>query len=561
MRLLMLPVGTFPVNTYTDPHGNSLSICADFLPDKWHGERLACRTWPDGQWDYWPRDNWNSFVRKEYPYVLVDFWRPGLDNGGDHEGCNTQMLTWPNPMMRSEVDADGASSFCLYQSPFLNGLHYKGLTFGLQCMPDNEARMWPMPPVPEVYKSAKTVWVCDPSCLEEYSNDVFVNCAYDYLPSARQAGRMFLYYLDEDRDGYADTYLLDDKNDGYFEKRLWYQKDKGVLSVYDAGQFAAAARKLDFPGYTLELKNYENLVAMYRASLARPGLLREARIKDGRCENTGTAFSAVFGDGWLPRVAVDAFHAGGKDLWKDFGPAGLDTLGRVLAESPVEVTALRTAYSRQALAGIDVLAVGRLDCPVSGMEHQVLEQYLKSGGVVLILAGGEPSGPLAALSEMSARFGVKIGEEKTLSLVPGQCKWSEILPGMKEAGNGGLLERVSPVFLETRKVEHESGVKTLLEYRGHPLIVESPQGQGRVLVVPSNVLMNGFMCLPGVLRRMPFRAGKPATGQEPSETPPGRPDAEDPDDGVRAVKGADAHPRARRRNPFSRSMEGGAGSP
>ena len=507
MRPLMLPVGTFPVNTYTDPHGNSISICADFLPDKWHGERLACRAWPDDQWDYWPRDNWNSFVRKKYPFVLVNFWRPGLDNGGDHEGCNTQMLTWPNPMMRCEVDADGASTFYLYQSPFLNGLHYKGLTFGLQCMPDKEARTWPMPPVPEVYKSAKTTWVCDPSCLEEYSNDMLVNSAYDYLPCARQAGRMFLYYLDEDRDGYADTYLLDDTNGGSFEKRLWYDKEKAILSVYDAGRFAVAARKLEFSGYSLELKNYEKLVAMYRESLTRPGLLREARIKDGRCENAGAAFSAVLGDGWLPRVAVDAFHAGGKDLWKDFGPSGLDTLGRVFAESPVEVTGLRTAYSREALTGIDVLVVGRLDSTVSGAEQTALEEHVKAGNILLILAGGEQSPPSAALAEMSARFGVKIEEEKALSLVPGHCKWSEILPGLKEVGNGGLLERVAPLFLEARKVQCGTGVRTLLEYRGHPLIVESPLGKGRVMVVAANVLMNGFMCLPAPLRRMPFKPG------------------------------------------------------
>jgi len=509
VRQLMLPVGTFPVNTYTDPHGNKISICADFLPEKWRGERLECKTWPDGQWDYWPRNNWNGFIQQKYRYVRVNFWRPGLDNGGDHEGVNTQMLTWPNPMMRSEVDADGTSSFYLYQSPFLNGLHYKGLEFGLQCMHDNDPRMWPMPPVAEVYRSAKPLaeWVQNDAYRNQYARDEGVSSAYDYLPSARQAGRMFLYYLDQDLDGYADTYLLDDKNDGYFEKRLWYQKDKGVLSVYDAGRLAVAARKLEFPGFRLELKNYEKLVAMYRESLTRPGLLRQTRIKDGRCENTGAAFSATLGAEWLPRVAVDAVHAGGKDLWKDFGPAGLDTLGRVFAQSPVEVESLQTPFSPEALADIDVLVVARLDSPISGSEQQTLEQYLKGGGVLLILAGPEMPGRPTPLADLAARFGVRIGEERTLSLVPGQCNWSEILPGMKEVCNSDLLDGVAPLFLEACKLECGAGARTLLEYRGHPLILEVPRGQGRVLVVPANVFLNGFMCLPEPLRKMPFKPG------------------------------------------------------
>lgn len=421
------------------------------------------------------------------------------------------MLTWPNPMMRSEVDADGASSFYLYESPFLNGLHYKGLEFGLQCMHDNDPRMWPMPPAPEVYRSAKPLaeWVNDPAYAEEYANDYGIAAAYDYLPSARQAGRMFLYYLDEDRDGYADVYLLDDENDGTFEKRVWYQKTKSVLSVCDGGAFGVAARKLEFPGCPLELKNYEKLVEMYRKGLARPGLLRQAGVRAGRCENTGAEFSAVLGDRWLPRVAVDAVHAAGKDLLRDFGPSGFDTLGRVLAESPLHVKALETAYSPETLAGIDVLVVGRLDSAPSKGERQALEEYLREGGVLLILLGDGSEGGTSALAEMSARFGVKIGENR-LRLVPGQCRWSEILPGLKEAAGGNLLEGVAPVFLEAWDAECPIDARTLLEYRGHPLIVEAPRGRGRVLVVPSNVFANGFMCLPAELRRMPFQPGNQA---------------------------------------------------
>jgi hypothetical protein len=151
--------------------------------------------------------------------------------------------------------------------------------------------------------------------------------------------------------------------------------------------------------------------------------------------------------------------------------------------------------------------VGRVDAPPSGTEQQALEEYVKGGGILLILAGGEASGGSAALAELTSRFGVTIGTEKTVSLVPGRCKWSQILPGMKEAGNGGLLAGLAPPFLEAREGGWGSHVKTLLEYRGHPLIVEAPHGRGRVVVVPADVFVNGFMCLPGALRRMPFKPG------------------------------------------------------
>jgi hypothetical protein len=78
---------------------------------------------------------------------------------------------------------------------------------------------------------------------------------------------------------------------------------------------------------------------------------------------------------------------------------------------------------------------------------------------------------------------------------------------MKQAGDTNLLAGAAPVFLEARKMECGAGVRTLLEYRGHPLIAEATHGRGRVLVVASDVFSNDFMCLPGVLRRMPFKPG------------------------------------------------------
>jgi hypothetical protein len=495
MRPLMLPVGTFPVSTYTDPHGNSISMCADFLPDKWHGERLDCKTWPDGQWDYWPTNNWNSFVRKKHPFVAVYFWRPGLDNHSEHEGCWNSLHF--SPFLRNEIASDGTSPIYLYRSPFLKGLHCLGLTFGLQFMHDREDHK-----IANDYLQAR---LKDGEKLAEYFGPQ--KWCNDYSRSTRLEGKMFLYYLDQDGDGYADTYLLDDDNDGYFEKRMWYDKEKGILSFYDGGMLGIAARKLEFPGHSLELKNYEKLVELYQDSLAKPGLLQEIRVKDGRCENAGASFVAVLGAGWLPQVAVDAVHAGGNDLWKDFGPEGLDTLGRVLSESPVEVRTLATAYSREALAEVDLLLVARLNSPLSGTEQQTLEDYVTRGGLLLILAGNQASG---GLKELTARFGVKIGSEKALSLVPGECQPSEILGQTKATGTYGLLQGVAPFFLEASNVEAGARAKTVLECGGKPLILEAALGKGRVLVVPSNMFLNRFMCLPRELRKEPFKPGNQA---------------------------------------------------
>ena len=495
MRPLMLPVGTFPVSTFTDPHGNSVSVCADFLPDKWRGERLDCKAWPDGQWDYWPTNNWNSFIRKEHPFVAVYFWRPGLDNHSEHEGCWNSLHF--SPFLRTEIASRETSPIYLYRSPFLSGLHCRGVTFGLQFMHDGEDHK-----IANDYLQAR---LKDGEKLAEYFGPrTWCN---DYSRSTRLEGRMFLYYLDEDRDGYADTYLLDDDNDGYFEKRMWYDKEKGILSFYDGGMLGIAARRLEFPGHSLELKNYEKLVEMYRDSLAKPGLLRELRVRDGRCENASAVFSAVLGAGWLPRVAVDAVHAGGKDLWKDFSTAGLDTLGRVLSELPVEVKTLATTYSREALAKVDLLVLARLDSPMPVTEQQALDVYVNRGGMLLILTGDDAS---RGLQELAARFGVRIGNERSLSLIPGQCNSSEILGQTKEIGTYGLLPGVAPFFLEARKVEADANAKTVLECGGKPLIVQAASGIGRVLVVPSNMFANRFMCLPGELRKEPFKPGNQA---------------------------------------------------
>ena len=412
IRERALPAETFPVNTYTDPHGNSLSVSADFLPDKWHGERLDCKTWPDGQWDYWPTNNWNSFIQKKYRFLSVHFWRPGLNNHSEHEGCWNSIFF--NPDTRTEIDSDGTSSFYIYRSPFLNGLHYKGMEFGLQFMHDVEDHAKFVAPY------FRDVWATppgggNPEKMDEYY--IPQEMCNDYSRTTRVKGRMFLYYLDEDRDGYADTYLLDDENDGYFEKRMWYQKDKGILSVYDGGMLGVAARKLDFPGYSLELKNYEKLVDMYRDSLTSPGLLREVSIKNGRCENTGATFSAVLSAGWLPQVAVDAFHTKEKkDLWSQFASPGLDTLARVISQQPVRVTSLKEEYSSESLSGIDVLIISRISELASEAELRALDEYVRGGGILILMAGADEYDDAAPCVELARRFGVAVGRDKVLSV-------------------------------------------------------------------------------------------------------------------------------------------------
>jgi hypothetical protein len=140
-------------------------------------------------------------------------------------------------------------------------------------------------------------------------------------------------------------------------------------------------------------------------------------------------------------------------------------------------------------------------------EQQALDDYVNRGGMLLILTGDDAS---RGLQELAARFGVRIGNERSLSLIPGQCNSSEILGQTKEIGTYGLLPGVAPFFLEARKVEADANAKTVLECGGKPLIVQAASGIGRVLVVPSNMFANRFMCLPGELRKEPFKPGNQA---------------------------------------------------
>jgi len=492
---------------FEDRHGNKVSIRAKYLPERWHGQRLECKAWPDGQWDYWPTNNWNTFLQRS-PWMCVSHFLRGwqlahMEGAHDHVGFHAMART--EMAWADENSPDGASSYYLYYSPILNGLHYRGLDFGLQYLPD-------FTPGGVLYpiwgKSRTTAGMMASGKL------------FDYPREARQWGKMFLYYLDRSGDGYVDTYVLDGENDGYFEKRAWHDRKNDVVEVYDNGLLAAVKTKLEFPGSRLELNNYADLVAQRRRSYETDGLLWKIKIRDRGLEGgDDAAFSMVLSGDWLPRVAADAFHTKDKkDPWTDFAETGLDTLGRVISQSRIAVSALKQKYSARSLSKVDMLVVSDLAMMPDSDEVDALKAYLEGGGIVMLLAGANPSEESAPTVSLARCFDVVI-TDRVLSVVPRETEltkeyrasrgyladpsrcWGPFAAnlGVKDRAGTGLLKGVKQFFFDARALA--SG-DPLVEHRGQTLMATRTVGRGTLVVIPSNLFHNKYMCMDYPLREL-----------------------------------------------------------
>jgi hypothetical protein len=490
----------FPDVTLKDPAGHTMTLSGLGVPDGWKGERVQCREWPNGRYDYTPDRGWDAMLRPSVYmgalHWLRPLWRTAHEANWGMFHCRSDA--------RMEINPEGNPSgqYALYFCPIVNDYHLKGVQFGVQTMTADD---WSK----EVRIKYSAAYWKDAQAVKEYANpECLLN---DYSRLARKNGRLFLYYADTDGDGYVDTYLLDDDHDGTYEKRVWLDRKSRVLMVYDHGQLAVAANTLQMPEFRFELKSYSPMVDLYRARANNAPLLWKWHIKNGRLEGQeGMVF--VLSNQWLPKVAVDVAH-GAKDKapWANYEPNGLDTLARILCEFRSEPSVLNEAWSGASLSGLDVLVVGQLETAPAEAELAALDGFLQAGGALVIMTG--PEAPAKPTSDLVGRFGMRIAAEAPVRVTP-SMKRAELDGLFREARHkdaGKLLAGVShPFFLEGRGLKAGEKSKVLLQYAGQPIIAETPVGEGKVVVLGSNLLLNKFMCPEIELRLHPFQPGNQA---------------------------------------------------
>ena len=403
-------ISRFPFVTLEDPAGHVMRFGGHGVPDGWRGGELRCRQWPNGLYDYTPSNGWQDCL-KASRYMSCHHWLRPLWRTA-HE-ANWGML-YIREDARVEINPEGQDSdqYSLYFSPVVNGYHLKGLQFGVQTMrADDEQAAKGRYRGPYWDSSGPK----GPQAVREYADaERLLN---DYSRLARKNGTLFLYYTDDDGDGYVDTYVLDNDHDGTYEKRVWYDHNSGTLAVHDQGQVAVAPIRLEMPEYRLELKNYERIVEQYRATEDKEALLWKWTVQDGRLEgHDGLAF--VLSREWLPTVAVDLSHrADGANPWNDYEPGGLDTLARVLSQLRAEPAVLSEAWSAQSLSGVDVLTAWNLETAPSEAELAALDAFLESGGILLLMTAPEaPPASADVMIELARRFGVAVSRDSVLSV-------------------------------------------------------------------------------------------------------------------------------------------------
>ena len=297
------------------------------------------------------------------------------------------------------------------------------------------------------------------------------------------------------------------------------RRKKDLVKIYDGGRLGVVKTKVEFPGYTLELKNYNDLVALRRGSYEKEGLLWKLKIKDGVLDGGGDEdFSMVLSGDWLPQVAADAFHTEGrKDPWADFEETGLDTLGRVISQSEIVVSALNERYSSQSLSNIDMLVVSDISIMPEEEEVEALKAYLEGGGIVVLLAGAGQPEEMAPMVYLAKCFDVAVKKE-VLSNVPKETeltreyragrgyladpfRWGPFAEelGVKDRTGAGLLKGVKELFFDSR----DAGPgEALIEHTGRPLVTSRKIGKGTLVVIPSNLFHNKYMCMDYVLREL-----------------------------------------------------------
>jgi len=198
-------------------------------------------------------------------------------------------------------------------------------------------------------------------------------------------------------------------------------------------------------------------------------------------------------------VALDAFHNNESKMpdhyqWDGVRPGGFAELGKLLTASGARLVTIRQRLTPSALAGVRLLIIVDPDTPAETTDPQyivpeeiaVIEQWVRSGGRLVLLGNDKGSAEFEHFNQLARRFGIEFLEE-TYPKVQGK--------GILIAkGDAPIFEGAPEVYLvEVAPLKVSAGVKVLLADHGTPIMALAEAGKGKVFAVGDPWVYNEYI--------------------------------------------------------------------
>jgi unsaturated rhamnogalacturonyl hydrolase len=338
----------------------------------------------------------------------------------------------------------------------------------------------------------------------------------NYLESSASA--MFIYTLARGvRLGYLPAHYAANADRAYRGFVSRFLQPEGATSVFVSGSTEAVG----LGGQPYGDGSFESYVAAKVAAddpvAEGVFLLASSEMEDLPLAHLGRGRTVLL-DAWFnSQTRQDAFGTpvSYHYKWDDRSDSGFSTLGHIFnnfgidTRTLVSVPFVETLRHAQIyiIASPDSLAANPQANTIRSEDVSEIVQWVKEGGVLVIMANNSTSADLTHLNLLSERFGIRFNDVLRSHVDDSKWEMGKIII----AGSGPLFRYPHSLFMkDTWTLSVRSPAGALLSDHGNGLMAQAKFGRGMVLATVSPWLTNEFT--DG--RKLPREYDNYAAGQE-----------------------------------------------
>jgi electron transfer flavoprotein alpha subunit len=185
-------------------------------------------------------------------------------------------------------------------------------------------------------------------------------------------------------------------------------------------------------------------------------------------------------------------------LWEDKGDSGFSKFGTAFSEYGAVLTTLREAPSAKSLKGSAVYIIVDPDTKkeslnphfISKEDVKVIVDWVKKGGVLLLMANDSANAELPHLNELAARFGLHFNNDLQNHVINDK----HFEDGRVMIKENALLRTTTKIYMkDVASITVKTPAKAALEKNGIILIATAKYGKGTVLAVGDPWLYNEYV--------------------------------------------------------------------
>ncbi len=187
-------------------------------------------------------------------------------------------------------------------------------------------------------------------------------------------------------------------------------------------------------------------------------------------------------------------------LWEDEEPSGFSELGKLFENQGCQLSVLKSKPDRSNLKNARVYIIVDPDTPQESVDPKYMDltaasaikDWVKKGGVLLVLANDSKNCELDSLNLLMSMFGMAFNDEILHSerSEPGKPRNFDSCAS-KNLPDHPLFRGVKKIFL--KGISSVSGAKPILQEDGKTLMAEAFPGKGKVIAIGDPWLYNEYI--------------------------------------------------------------------